>query len=183
MGGDAESAKPPHIVGHVTSLPREGVRRLREPRRGIMPVGRADFDAIDHQHAGSIHRSQRRPRTISVVGENDEGQLRAGGGPCYLLDRSRSIGSAGVYVEGAGDDRPRWHPGWRRSGSGSRRQRNRRGARDPECRRRKHDRRTGHRSGAITRSRRRPWPAARDPPSRDREHPPLHRPGLVRNVR
>src|SRR4026208_745693 len=80
MGGDAESAKPPHIVGHVTSLPREAVRRLREPRCGIVPVGRADFDAIDHQHAGSIHRSERRPRTISVAGEDEEGQRRAGGG-------------------------------------------------------------------------------------------------------
>ena len=74
MGGNPEAAQPGDVLRDRIGIAAERVRRRRHAERHVVPVVRADFDAVDTEHAVQVFRRLRRTRAVAVVREDREVQ-------------------------------------------------------------------------------------------------------------
>ena len=103
MRHDAEAAEPLHVLDDVARFPAERIRRRRHVDRDVVAAGRADLDAVQAQHAGSVRRRIGHARGVAVVGEDDELQARPRGGRGDLVGAAQAVRSVRVDVQDAGN--------------------------------------------------------------------------------
>lgn len=103
MRDDAESTQPPDVLDDVARLAGETIRRARHAQGDVVAVGRADLDAIDHEHAGDVARRVHEAGRVAMVGQHDEVETRARGGVGHFVLSAGAVGGARVHVDSAAD--------------------------------------------------------------------------------
>jgi hypothetical protein len=68
-----------------------------------MTAARADLDAVDDEHTGSVCRRLGRAPAVAVIGEDHEPETRPSRSSRHVVDRARAVGAVGVHVERARD--------------------------------------------------------------------------------
>jgi hypothetical protein len=102
MRDDAEAPKPSNVLRHVSGIPAEAIGRGGHVDREIVPARRADLDAVEHEHSGSVLRRLGRSDTVAVIRDDDELQPGTSRGGGDFVDRAGAIRARGVNVDRAG---------------------------------------------------------------------------------
>jgi hypothetical protein len=107
MRRDAEAAEPRDILHDRRAVASERVRRRGRSQRDVVTARRADFNAVEAQHAEEVFGGIRRSGSVSVIGKDDELEPGCAGGGRDTRFVAGAIGSGRVDVKGAANRAPR----------------------------------------------------------------------------
>src|SRR4051812_8619897 len=103
MRGKAEPAEPGNVLDDPRRLSSQRIRRGRQSERCVVPPTRTDLDGVDTQDPVDIRRRVWRPGTVTMIGDDDEGETGAGGGGGDGGTITGAVRSRGVDMVGARD--------------------------------------------------------------------------------